>query len=170
MTKLFAATAFSLLALLLPGASAHALDSLSLEFGRGTHDVEDWRIGAQWRQKPKWLEDTLMRLYWDASVATWQSTTGALTDVGLTPTFRYGHEQGGYFDVGIGVHLLSETQISESIEFSTKFQFGDHLGIGYRHDRYDFSFRLQHLSNAGIKNPNPGINFFQLRFQYWLKP
>ncbi|HYL90521.1 MAG TPA: acyloxyacyl hydrolase, partial [Burkholderiales bacterium] len=38
----------------------------------------------------------------------------------------------------------------------------------YRFDRYDVSMRLQHLSNAGIKNPNPGVNFLQVRFQYWL--
>ena len=122
-------------------SSAHALDALSLDFGRGTRGVGEWRIGAQWRQEPKWLDDTLMRLYWDAGLGTWESDLGTLQDLGLTPTFRYGHERGGYFD----------------------------FGIGYRFDRYDVSLRLQHLSNAGIKNPNPGINFLQLRFQYWLK-
>jgi lipid A 3-O-deacylase len=149
--------------------SAHALDSLSLEYGLGTRGVDEWRIGAQWRQEPKWLADTVMRLYWDATYGTWQSNTGTLQDVGLTPTFRYGHQYGGYFDIGIGFHVLTETRISSDIEFSTKFQFGDHLGVGYRFDRYDLSMRLQHLSNAGIKDPNPGINFLQLRFQYWLR-
>jgi hypothetical protein len=28
------------------------------------------------------------------------------------------------------------------------------------------SYRYQHLSNAGIKQPNQGINFHLLRFQY----
>jgi len=164
MKKIFAA-----LALLLPMSSAHALDGLSLEFGRGTRGVDEWRLAAQWRQEPKWLEDSLMRLYWDVGLGTWESDLGTLQDLGLTPVFRYGHEHGGYFDLGIGFHVLTETRISSGIEFSTKFQFGDHLGVGYRFDRYDVSFRLQHLSNAGIKNPNPGINFLQLRFQYWLK-
>ena len=27
--------------------------------------------------------------------------------------------------------------------------------------------RFQHLSNAGIQNPNPGINFLQLRVGHW---
>jgi lipid A 3-O-deacylase len=160
---------FAAVVLLLRMASAHALDGLSFEYGRGTRGVDEWRMAAQWRQNPKWLDDTLMHLYWDATYGTWQSNTGTLQDVGLTPTFRYGHEHGGYFDFGIGFHVLSETRISEQIEFSTKFQFGDHFGIGYRFNRYDMSVRLQHLSNAGIKNPNPGINFLQLRFQYWLK-
>jgi hypothetical protein len=29
--------------------------------------------------------------------------------------------------------------------------------------------RLQHLSNGGIRNPNPGINFLVLRVQYLLR-
>jgi hypothetical protein len=34
----------------------------------------------------------------------------------------------------------------------------------WRH--YDLSLRFQHLSNAGISNPNPGINFLELRMSY----
>ena len=163
MKKIFAAFVFFLSA-----SSAHAFDSLSAEIGDGTRGVREWRIGAQWLQHPKWLEDTLMALYWDATLGAWESDTGTLQELGLTPTFRYGDEQGAYFDVGIGFHVLSETRISSNIQFSTKFQFGDHLGVGYRFDRYDISMRLQHLSNAGIRNPNPGVNFLQVRFQYWL--
>jgi hypothetical protein len=37
--------------------------------------------------------------------------------------------------------------------------FGDQL-------QWDVAARLQHFSNAGINNPNPGINFFQLRVDY----
>lgn len=154
--------------LLLPMGAARAVDSLSAELGRGTRGVDEWRIGVQWVQKPKWLEDTLMRLYWNAALGAWESDIGTVQELGLTPTFRYGRERGAYFDVGIGFHVLSEKRISSQIEFSTKFQFGDHLGIGYRFERYDVSMRLQHLSNAGIRNPNPGINFLQVRFQYWL--
>ena len=165
MKKVLAVAAF-----LLPMKAAQALDSISAEMGHGTRGVSDWRVGLQWRQEPHWLEDTSMRLYWDAALGTWESDTGTLQDGSLTPTFRYGHEQGAYFDLGIGFHVLSETRISSQIEFSTKFQFGDHFGVGYRYDRYDFSVRVQHLSNAGIKNPNPGINFLQVRLQYWLKP
>ena len=32
---------------------------------------------------------------------------------------------------------------------------------GYRHE---LALRLQHFSNAGIKHPNPGENFVQLRY------
>jgi lipid A 3-O-deacylase len=36
-------------------------------------------------------------------------------------------------------------------------------------DRYDVGLRLQHLSNGGIRKPNPGIDFVQLRLQYHLR-
>jgi hypothetical protein len=29
--------------------------------------------------------------------------------------------------------------------------------------------RLQHLSNGGMRNPNPGINFLVVRVQYYLR-
>ena len=32
--------------------------------------------------------------------------------------------------------------------------------------RYDASVRFQHLSNGGLVQPNPGINFVQLRLAY----
>jgi len=47
-----------------------------------------------------------------------------------------------------------------------RFQFWRPLGIGYRFERYRPRVSFQHLSNAGIRNPNPGINFLLLRLQY----
>jgi lipid A 3-O-deacylase len=73
-----------------------------------------------------------------------------------------------YVEGAIGFHLISPVRLEESRGFSTAFQFGDHIGAGARfgeHGRYDLGLRFQHLSNAGIKKPNNGINFTQLRFQ-----
>ena len=95
-------------------------------------------------------------------------------DVGLTPVFRLEGTAPGsaYFEAAIGFHLLSDLQIDHDRPFSTRFQFGDHIGVGRRfgpRERYDLSLRLQHLSNGGIRRPNPGIDFLQLRFQYHLE-
>ena len=91
-------------------------------------------------------------------------------DVGLTPVFRYAHAaRGPYFEGAVGFHVLSDSHITRRLDFSTRFQFGDHVGAGLRlgaNREYDLSLRLQHLSNAGIRNPNPGVNFLQLRFQH----
>jgi hypothetical protein len=33
-------------------------------------------------------------------------------------------------------------------------------------DQFDLGLRLQHLSNAGIEHPNPGVNFVIMRLGY----
>jgi lipid A 3-O-deacylase len=164
MQKIFVGAVFLLQAL-----SAHAVDSVSAELGWGSHKVNLWRVGAQWEQHPHWLSDSHWSLYLDASVGSWHSKTGTVHDVGLTPVFRHAvASHGPYFEAGIGGHVLSDSHISTDLGFSTRFQFGDHLGIGYRFGRADFAVRFQHLSNGGMRNPNPGINFLQFRVQYHL--
>ena len=169
MRKFFAALALAA-AGLLPAASALALDSVSVEKGYGSRGVRlSWRLGAQWSQQLSWLPSERWSFYWDNSFGEWQSESGSVSDLGITPTFRYGSPgHGPYLDGAIGVHWLSDTKIAPLVELSTRFQFGDHLGVGWRFKNYDLSLRLQHLSNAGIDNPNPGVNFLLLRLQYWL--
>jgi hypothetical protein len=51
----------------------------------------------------------------------------------------------------------------------TAFQFADMAGVGMQfgsHQQYQAGYRFQHISNGGIKEPNPGINFHQLYLQY----
>jgi lipid A 3-O-deacylase len=164
--KIIFAGAFFLLQTL----SAHAVDSLSAELGQGSRHVTLWRVGAQWNQESDWLASRSWQLYWDVSVGSWHSDTGTVHDFGLTPVFRHAlYPRGAYFDAGIGAHVLSESHISSDLGFSTRFQFGDHLGIGYRFEKYDLAVRFQHLSNGGMRNPNPGINFLLLRVQYHLR-
>ena len=143
---------------------ALALDSVSAETGHGTRDVGLWRLGAQWKQNPDFLKGTRWSLYWDAAIGGWHSDLGTVHDVGLTPVWRYAKApRGTYFEGAIGFHILSDSHINSDLGFSTRFQFGDHFGAGYRFERYDLQLRLQHLSNGGMRNPNPGINFLILR-------
>ena len=162
MEKIFAGALFLLLAI-----PAYGVDGVSAELGKGSRGVDQWRVGAQWNQEIAWLASRNWRLYWDLSLGGWHSDFGTVYELGLTPVFRHArHARGVYFDAGIGAHLLSNQRVSRDLSLSTRFQFGDHLGIGYRFARYDLGLRFQHLSNAGIRNPNPGINFLQLRLQY----
>jgi hypothetical protein len=151
---------------------ARAIDGVSVEAGSGTDSVDLWRIGAQWNWQKKWFQsgDWHVGGYWDAQIGQWHGASH-ITDVSLTPTFRLQKNTGygPYLEGAIGFHYLSGKNISNSKQFSTNFQFGDHVGAGFRFGdkgQYDLGLRLQHLSNAGIKHPNPGINFAILRFQY----
>jgi len=166
-TALAAALAFAI--------PARAVDSVSFETGRGNDDTDLWRAGLQWNWDKKWLTRRSWTLgaYWDLQLSRWSGNRDAVWDIGLTPVFRLERVQRStyvpYIETGIGFHILSELGISNERRFSTKFQFGDHIGAGVRYGeryRYDVSVRLQHLSNGGIRRPNPGINFAQLRLAY----
>jgi hypothetical protein len=163
------AAALALGALLSP--NAQAIDSWSLEAGSG-NTVDVWRAGAQWKWQKKWFTDGAWHLggYWDLQIGQWKGASN-ITDIGLTPTFRFAPASGlgPYVEGAIGFHYLSGKNISTAKQFSSNFQFGDHIGAGYRFGdkgRYDLGLRLQHVSNGGIKKPNPGINFALVRFQY----
>jgi lipid A 3-O-deacylase len=134
-------------------------------------------VGATWDWR--WHRDFVIgRLsgYWEASFGRWNSDDGPdggsawVTQIGVTPVLRlYPHSWGGrwFVEGGIGGNFLLPIYRSESKRFSTAFNFGDHLAIGRRFghgDRHELALRIQHFSNAGIRKPNPGEDFLQLRY------
>ena len=149
---------------------ALALDSVAFEGGRGTGRANLLRASLQWRGHDKWFEHSTWRIehYMDLGLGGWNNGHHTVYDLGVTPVFRFQRASGSYFEAAIGFHAISELEFENNRETSTRFQFGDHVGAGLVRGRYDFGVRLQHLSNAGIRNPNPGINFLIFRVQYLL--
>lgn len=137
------------------------------------------RFGLQWAWGEKWWQSKGAHLggYWDLSLAHWRGNrfqarpdhTQNLAAIGLTPVFRLQRDTltGWYAEVGIGAHYLSEPYDNNGRRFSTRFQFGDHIGVGYVFpNRLDLGLKIQHISNGSIKNPNPGLNFAILRARH----
>jgi len=150
------------------------LDGLSLEIGSG-QGTDLWRAGAQWKWQKKWLTGEAWQLggYWELSAGTWDNPRGSVADFAFTPVFRLAPASaaGPYLEGGIGLHYLSRVPVRNGTELGGHVQFGSHAGAGLRFGeraRYDLGARLQHLSNAGLEKPNPGINFLLLRFQVHL--
>lgn len=159
--------------------SSHAVDGLAVESGRDPH-TQMWRVGAQWQWPQRWLQGEHWHVggFWDLGAARWErdqmpGERRRLHEAGLTPVFRLQSNDlhGFYLEGGIGVHLLSATDLG-SKRLSTGFQFGDQIGFGYRFGAkgaFDIGYRYQHLSNAGIKLPNNGLDTRQVRLQYWFR-
>jgi lipid A 3-O-deacylase len=158
------------------GPRAMAVDGMALEVGGG--DGTDMaRVTVQWDWSKRWFQGSDWHLggYWELGLGYWRADAAPgqnddIAEIGLTPVFRIQRNSltGPYGELGIGAHLLSRTQIADK-RFSTKFQFGDHVGVGYRFGEkgaWDLGYRFQHLSNGSIKKPNDGINFHQVRLQY----
>lgn len=166
----------------LMSASALAVDGVSITGGTGAGNSAGMgtrlaRVALQWQWDKQWFKGKDWHLggYWNADLAYWKrdGTPGQnddLFEIGLTPVFRYQRNdlKGFYLEGGVGAYFLSNTSLGDK-NFSTSFQFGSQLGFGYRfgaQDAFDIGYAYQHLSNAGIKTPNDGIDFHEIRLQY----
>jgi lipid A 3-O-deacylase len=161
-----------------PYTVSHAVDSASFEFATG-NKTQMARLGAQWKWARHWEYANGVKIggYWDLTLAQWrgkryrniEGQTQDISSVGITPVFRFQHDtlKGFYAEAGIGIHYLSGLYNNNGNELSTRFQFGDHLGIGYVFQNdLDLALKIQHFSNGGIRNPNSGVNFAVLRVSY----
>lgn len=167
--------------LILAGPSVAALDTVVLELGfnEGDEDVERyggaarWNFGGMWHQIGDWQLNSYLELsvtYWDGT----RGTTGEndFVDFGLTPVFRYQRQPvenfSPFVEFGVGVHGHTEEGIGDR-DFDIPFAFGTHFGAGARfgaQGRYEIIYRFQHLSNAGLGDDNPGINFHAIQLGY----
>lgn len=165
------------------GASmpALALDTIQLELGMAESDQDAerygaaarWQIGGPWFATGEWHLVSYVELsvaYWDGE----QGRTGEdeLVDFGLVPVLRYqrdpAHGFAPFIELGTGPHVHTETGIGDK-DFDIPFSFGSHFGAGARFGdkgRYEIVYRFQHLSNAGLGDDNPGINFHVLQLGY----
>ncbi len=170
-----------LISTLLFSGGVSAMDVVSVEYGNG--DATDMaRVGAAWNWDKQWFTggDWLVAGFWEASLGRWRGHSAVgnnqtVADVGITPVFRFQQKNPSgfapYVEGAIGYHMISPAFVYANRKFGSAFQFGDHVGFGVRfgaHQKFDLGYRFQHLSNCGIKKPNQGINFNQVRFSYYL--
>ncbi|MBP0623317.1 acyloxyacyl hydrolase [Cupriavidus sp. LEh25] len=173
-----AATA-SLLALPLGLGTAHAAPAVQLGYGfDDTHHVQKvemamlWDSGFAWGNPQGWLID----LQWEVNVARWNSSSDNnphdLWEFGASPVVRIGwwkHAWAPFLELSVGPRLLTGTRTSDDHVISTAFQFSEYAGLGVAFGsdrRFTAGYRFQHLSNSGIKEPNPGTSFHVIYLRY----
>jgi len=150
--------------------------SAYLQANWARHDTQALTLGATlpWRDWSSQLWGGELRGYWDMYLSRWSfdglAGHESTTLLGITPTLRLWTDPGKspwFWEAGIGATLASERYQTPRREFSTRFNFASHLGLGLQlgaQGQHELQLRLQHVSNAGIKKPNPGENFLQLRY------
>ncbi len=163
-------------------SSVAAVDGMSIQGGAGAgsssgNSTQMARVAVQWDWDRRWFQGESWHLggFWDVGVGYWRRNAlpgqnEEVVEIGVTPVFRLqqNDSEGPYVEAGIGAHLLSRTSLGDK-RYSTLFQFGSHLGVGYRfgvRQAFDLSASYQHISNSDIKKPNDGADFYQLRLQY----
>ena len=158
-----------------------AIDRVFLEVGAGQKG-DLIRLGAQRElgersfSSGKWHLGALLEL----DFGSWYPELGddGLYEIGVTPVFRLGPNRPSssrlmpFLEAAVGAHLLSNVRFSD-LNLSTSLQFGSHIGAGLyfgKNQTISLVYRYQHLSNASIKQPNPGIEFHLLQVGYRFNP
>ena len=106
----------------------------------------------------------------EAYVSRWSARDEPVTQVALVPLIRLRLDHGRspwFVEGGIGVSMMDKLYRNHGKEFSTRFNFVDVFGVGRSFGadrRSELSVRVAHVSNANLKQPNPGENFLQLRY------
>ena len=147
-----------------------------VQLGIGDELARAYVLGAtwDWAWRKQWRFGTLTGFF-EAAVGRWNTGKhGAAwtTQVAATPVFRWhpaGRAARWFGEVGVGGNLIVPLFRTGARQFSTEFNFGDHVAIGYEfggRGQHALAVRVEHFSNAGINHPNPGENFLQLRYSY----
>jgi len=149
------------------GLAEHSTDSLTVG---GTLPWNGWRYSL-------WGNE--LRGHWDIYASRWSfhaalGRGSSLMLLGVTPTLRL-HPGGGrsawFWEAGVGVAMSNRRYVTQHKEFSTRFNFASHAGVGVylgARRQHELMLQVQHISNARIKRPNPGENVIQLRYAYAL--
>lgn len=115
----------------------------------------------------------------DAYASRWHADAlpgerDSFTQLGLVPMLRWRFDEGRspwFVEGGVGASYLLDTYRTRTKEFGWRWNFSDHLGVGLsfgEHRRHELGVYLKHVSNAGLKKPNPGETFYQLRYTYMM--
>ena len=145
------------------GARIGWSDHRNEEYFRKYEAFLDWYLPWAWRPQSGWI--LASRLDFTGAAVSGAGTVGFLGSVGPSLAVR----KTGWpilIELGVGPAFLSE-DIYGKEDLSGHFQFLSHggilllplpfLGIGYQ---------FQHMSNADIQQPNPGLNTHSLEINY----
>ncbi|WP_337879765.1 acyloxyacyl hydrolase [Rheinheimera sp.] len=157
------------------GAHAGNQRAVTVDYLQGEGDVQGIKLAYQYRvTNPDWLPDQVA-LWLESSANFWrygpQNSSDRNLVVAASPVVRWSLGQAWGVDwqgeFGIGVSFLDDTYFAGK-NVSTHYQFEDRLGLlAWISDHESLSLRYLHYSNAGLKHPNPGLDFVSLSYSYY---
>ncbi|QMV64670.1 acyloxyacyl hydrolase [Pseudomonas berkeleyensis] len=168
MKKLCALAAAATLSFAVIG-SVQAAD-VTAAIGQSGDSTMVYRLGAQWDWNTSWLQSSVGRLtgYWDLGYTYWDGDkTASNHSLSFAPVFVYefaGETVRPYIEAGIGVAAFASTELEDN-RLGSSFQFEDRIGVGLRFSGQEIGLRALHYSNAGIKQPNDGVEAYTLHYR-----
>jgi lipid A 3-O-deacylase len=150
-------------------STVQAMD-LSVAVGQTGDSTMTYRLGTQFDFNRSWFASDVGRLtgYWDAAYTYWDGDeTSSNHSLSLAPVFVYefaGERFKPYIEAGIGIAAFSSTELEDN-DLGSSFQFEDRIGFGVRFVDQEIGVRALHYSNAGIKDPNDGVESYSLHYR-----
>lgn len=153
------------------GQSALALAD-GVEFSVGATGQSDmtYRLGVQLDWDKSWMQSDVGRLtgYWSGAYTYWDGDKrSSVSSLSFSPVLVYefaGDRIKPYIEAGIGIAVFSNDRIEDK-ELGTAFNFEDRIGFGLRFaGGHEVGIRATHYSNAGIKEPNDGIESYAVHY------
>ena len=168
-----------LIALSLHSSSLFAVDGIHVGLGSGDESTSAIEAAAKWNWDSRWFDegDWYVGGYWELGAGHWDGKRGKyrnadITHIGVTPVFRLIRQDSlangvkPFVEAGIGLHLMSDDKIGDK-DLGGEFAFANQLGIGAQFGgQHEVSVHIQHYSNAGMYDSNPGFDFGTIRYGY----
>jgi lipid A 3-O-deacylase len=162
--------AASLAAAVLAFAGANLAQAAQVTGAVGVTSQGDmtYRAGLSFDWDKQWFETGVGHLtgYWDAGYTYWEGgdASGAHS-LSFSPVFTYefsGFTYTPYIEAGIGIAAFSKTRVGDQ-RMGSSFNFEDRIGLGLKlPSEQKVGIRAIHYSNAGIRQPNDGIESYSL--------
>lgn len=156
------------LCLLLPAASAEALEQIYVQSGKLLHPagkslLDDIEIGAGWAL-PWQSDDGKWRSRVDLGLGFTNSKSDDAWRLMISPVLRYQPWQSTFFELGVGLAYISKTLWAPGHDMGGHWQFENRLGVGHDFGNFELSLNLTHYSNGGLQQQNPGAEMLGIRF------
>lgn len=124
------------------------------------------RVAVNYESRPLWSHQfarSRLDLVGELGVSYWHSrdndkSHGNAWQFSAIPMFQWWLTPRFYLEAGIGATVFTHTRLADR-DLATAFQFGDHIGMGFQlNEQVRLTLRASHFSNAGLKEPNDGVN------------
>lgn len=159
----------------LPARADLRPDGATLLAGTAPHGTRAVAAGLLWDWDWQAPRRALLTAHTELLVSHWRARAlggghQSLQQLTLLPSLRLRPQRGaaGWFlEIGIGASWLSRSYRTPQKDFSSRWNFYDMLGVGLNlgpDRRQELGLRYVHVSNAGLRRPNPGEDFLLLRY------